>query len=158
MSTRSDWLAFGFWLLLGAGSLFALTQVGGDYVASIRSLRDLRWRVVRFVPPTERADGAAVIEIQNRSPLDLKISQLELFVWSGNVTVGKTYHALGERTVGAGATVELPLDLVVIPAALADARARADGKPQPWALTGSYKVTTPLSDFNLLYRLNLEMP
>ncbi len=158
MIKRTALLAALCWLALGVASLLVLTRLTDDYVTSIRSLQDLRWRVVRFVAPLGNADGVAEIEIQNRSRLDLKISQLELFLWSGNATVGKTYDAGGERLIRGGATLNLPLAFVINPGAMTDARARAGGQPQPWSLTGTYKVATPLSDFNLLYRLQLNLP
>jgi hypothetical protein len=155
---RTTWLAAFFWIVLGAAGLYVLSRSATDYVASIASLQDLRWRVAQFVPPTDAGDGNAVIEIQNRSNLDLTISELELFLWSGNVTVAKTYGTGGLHTVRGSGRLDLPLTLVLIPAAMADARARASGQPQPWGLTGSYKVSTPLSDFNLRYQLRLETP
>lgn len=158
MNARLDWRALALWLIVGAAGLYALSQTATDYVTSIRSLRDLRWRVVSFAPPGDKADGKAQIEIQNRSALDLTVSQLELYVWYGNVTVGRTYGVAGERRIAANSNLALPLDLVLNPGAMTDALSRAGGVPQAWALTGSYKVGTPLSDFNLLYRLNLEMP
>jgi len=158
VNARSDWRSALLWLIVGAAALLLLSQVADDYVTSIRSLRDLRWRVAGFAPPGDTADGKAQIEIQNRSTLDLTISQLELYVWYGNVTVGRTYGEAGQRRVAANSSLTLPLDLVLNAGAMTDARARAGGNPQPWALTGSYKVGTPRSDFALLYRLNLEMP
>lgn len=158
MNRRASLLATLGWLALAAASLFMLARLSDDYLTSIRSLQDLRWRIVRFVPPADDGDGQAELEIQNRSRLDLTVSQLELFLWNGNVSVGKTYDAGGGRLIRGGESLGLPLALVVNAGAMADARARAAGQAPRWALTGNYKVSTPLSDFNLLYRLQLDLP
>ena len=146
-----------FWTAVAAASLFVIARVGDDYLTSIRSLQELRWRVARFEPPApDAAETVLLLEVQNRSRLDLTLINPEIYLWYGIDTVGKTYGYNQTRTIASGTNAQIPFTLIVNSTEYAKARARTAPTANVWRLTGSYKVTTPLTDFDLLYRLQLD--
>lgn len=147
------------WLALGALGAFAIARVAGDYVTSVRSLQDFRWRILRFAPPApDAAETVVVLEIQNGSQLDLTLINPELFLWYGIDSIGKTYGYNERHTIVSGSQAEIPFKLVINSAVYEKARARTSPPEGAWRLTGTYKITTPLTDFDLLYRLALDLP
>jgi len=144
-----------FWLSLAAASLFVIVRIADDYMTSIGSLQDFRWRIAQLDLPTDNAlQTNIVLEIQNPSNLDLTLKELEIYLMDNNITVGKTYGRFEPRFIAAGETARVPLVIEITPAFLRDAKANARGSDQ-WRIVGSYKISTPLAENEFVYRLNM---
>ncbi len=145
------------WIVITAISLFAIVRVTDDYVTSVASLQNFRWRVAKFeTPANDSTQINLTLEVQNRSSIALSMKELEIYLWANDVTVGKTYGRFEAHTIQAGNFVRVPLVIEVSPTALRDAKTKAKGYDF-WRISGSYKVSTPLSDNDFLYRLNLDI-
>src|SRR5438105_15496558 len=85
-------LATFFWLILAFISTATLIRVRNEYVTTVRALQDSQWAIAQFDAPSESAERASlVLEIRNQSGLDLTLKELEVYLWLGEMTVGKTY-------------------------------------------------------------------
>ena len=146
---------YGFWLIVAAASLFALTRISDDYTQTIASLQKFDWRVGKFDLPAAGVDSTTLdIVIKNRSDVDLSIKDLEVYLWLNDRTVGKTYGQFVQQTVPVQQTVTLPLTIIMDTASLSDANRAANGAFF-WHISGSYKVHAPFADSDFVYRLVL---
>ena len=147
-----------FWLSLAALSTTTVLRVSDEYLSTVNSLQDFQWAVVQFDVPTASAERTSlVVEIQNQSRLDLDMKDLEVFLWLGDTTVGKTYGRFEPHTVRRGVAERIPLVIELTPAYLRDALGKLVGAPI-WRATGSYKVSTPLTGSDFVFHLGLDVP
>ncbi len=143
--------------LIGLLSLFALVRVSSDYLSTINSIQNFRWRVAAFEPPTaDSTESRLTLEVQNRSNIDLDFKDLEVYLWLNDKTVGKTYGRFEARTIAAHANSHIPLTIQIDTNELRDTLAKNSGSTA-WSLTGSYKVGAPFAASDFLYRLRLDI-
>ena len=144
-----------FWLVLALLSAATLVRVGNEYVTTVSSLQASQWAVSQFTMPADGAESTSlVLEIRNRSRLDLTVKELEVYLWLNDTTVGKTYARFEPHLVPRGVIERIPLIVELSPAVVREARAGPSGG-LPWRATGSYKISTPLTGSDFVYNLDL---
>ncbi len=145
------------WLLIAIISLFAIMRVSYDYLTTINSLQNVRWRVASFdSPTTDATQTSVVLEVQNLSAVNFIFKDLEVFLWLNDMTVGKTYGRFEQRSLPPGTLMRLPLAVQIDPAHLRDAKAKARGNDR-WQISGSYKVSAPFAENDFVYHLRLDI-
>ena len=149
-------LASCFWLVLAFSSTAALIRAGNEYVTTVRSLQDSQWAILQFDAPPDSAERTGlVLEIRNPSGLDLRLKELEVYLWRGDMTVGKTYGHVEPLLVPRGSVKRIPLVIELNSEALRAAGVDAGGRR--WRAAGSYKISTALTGSDFVYHLDLDV-
>lgn len=150
-------LAWLFWLSLAVLSTAALVRAGSDYLTTVTSLRDFRWSAAPFVVPADEAlQTSLALDVQNASSVALTMKDLEVYLWLGDTTVGKTYARFEPLVVPRFTTVRVPLVIELTPAFIRDAHAKP-GNAKRWQATGMYKVNTPVTSSDFVYHLQVDI-
>jgi len=150
-------LSWVFWLSLAVLSAATLTRAGSEYLTTINSLQDFRWAAAQFVvPPDDALRTSLSLDLQNASNIDLTVKDLEVYLWLGDTTVGKTYGRFEPHLVPHGTTERVPLVMELTPAFMRDARDKP-GSDLLWRVTGTYKVSTSLTGSDFVYHLRVDI-